>query len=553
MSNSNGGSNPLKIQIALQGGGAKMAGLVAAMAAVEEFERNGEIRVTRIAGTSAGAVVGTMYAAGVSMDKLRSALEKVDLSPLQGSVGRMKLLYRIWRGKAIWPEELLSAELENMLRELDIEQTRYSTLGALGEIQGKKVHLTATNISERVLEPSTDQSRTVSKVVDSCALPFVFRNFNTPHSTILDGGICENLPAELLYEYEEEDGPVVALSFETQKQVAPTSLRGYVWALIDTVINRSTDRTVNRIPGRIHSIRTEIGTLDFDKAFATDYRDGEHKQIKKRAKRFFKGLLASGLGDIDPGTTSGDPWQMSADFPRSSSSPDAIMMRRVGRVYDSLRRNSDIVFDEYTMTVIAHGLQPGDDDGPSAFDEVRSVMRMRSEARPVWGYGFYISNAGHETVLYRNHCDALDAEGNDVLAAAIPMFSPKGDDERRYVGFFFEKPLTEDNGPFEIYYVDTIDGFVTPLRETGKDVFWITVDESFVKLAKIILHVPSAFGPLSIRPSDRSHGQPESLTNADLRAHRDTCPAGYKTYGWRCEDLEPKSRFEISVERRGAN
>lgn len=228
-------------------------------------------------------------------------------------------------------------------------------------------------------------------------------------------------------------------------------------------------------------------------------------------------------------------------------------MRRVGRVYESLRRHSAIVFDEYTMTVVAHGLRADSSDDAGLFDEVRSVMRMRSEDNHVWSYGFYISNAGHETVLYRNHCDAVDEEGNDILAAAIPMFSPKGHDDRRYVGIFFEKPLHKENGPFEIYYVDTIQGFVTPLRETGKDNFWITVDDSHVNLAKIVIHVPPTFGSLDIRPSDQSDGEPQPMTKIELQSHRDTRPAGYESYGWVCENLKPGSRFEISAERRGAN
>src|SRR4051812_22015903 len=57
----------LPIQLALQGGGAKITYLLAALEALQEIERDGALRVTRIAGTSAGAIAGALYAARIDM------------------------------------------------------------------------------------------------------------------------------------------------------------------------------------------------------------------------------------------------------------------------------------------------------------------------------------------------------------------------------------------------------------------------------------------------------------------------------------------------------
>lgn len=62
----------LNIQVAFQGGGAKIFALVAAAEVLKNFEREGRIQVTQIAGTSAGALVGTLYAAGVEPTLMRS-------------------------------------------------------------------------------------------------------------------------------------------------------------------------------------------------------------------------------------------------------------------------------------------------------------------------------------------------------------------------------------------------------------------------------------------------------------------------------------------------
>lgn len=64
----------LRIQVAFQGGGAKIFALIAAAEVLKSFEREGRIEVTRIAGTSAGALVGTLYAAGVEPAVMRSEL-----------------------------------------------------------------------------------------------------------------------------------------------------------------------------------------------------------------------------------------------------------------------------------------------------------------------------------------------------------------------------------------------------------------------------------------------------------------------------------------------
>src|SRR5438477_223460 len=58
---------PVPIQLAIQGGGAKIAALMATLEAVDSLQTSGAVKVTRIAGTSAGAIVGAVYASGPGM------------------------------------------------------------------------------------------------------------------------------------------------------------------------------------------------------------------------------------------------------------------------------------------------------------------------------------------------------------------------------------------------------------------------------------------------------------------------------------------------------
>lgn len=63
----------MPIQLVLQGGGAKLIALLAAMEAVEELEANGRIVVTRLCGTSAGAIAACLFAARVPMKEARGS------------------------------------------------------------------------------------------------------------------------------------------------------------------------------------------------------------------------------------------------------------------------------------------------------------------------------------------------------------------------------------------------------------------------------------------------------------------------------------------------
>jgi predicted acylesterase/phospholipase RssA len=96
-------NGPLDVQIALQGGGAKLFSLLVAMREVERLEgrikepdpaEDGsaslpaqaleppKIRVTHIAGTSAGAIVAALYAARVPMDDVLCRLAEMTIDEL---------------------------------------------------------------------------------------------------------------------------------------------------------------------------------------------------------------------------------------------------------------------------------------------------------------------------------------------------------------------------------------------------------------------------------------------------------------------------------------
>src|ERR1700733_2553135 len=110
---------PVKIQLAIQGGGAKIAALMATLEAVDALQTHGVLKVTRIAGTSAGAIVGAVYAAGPGKITLaRNRLigippEKIKkMFPPAMEIFRLYRLFR--KGAPLWQ----SKDIKKLLGEL---------------------------------------------------------------------------------------------------------------------------------------------------------------------------------------------------------------------------------------------------------------------------------------------------------------------------------------------------------------------------------------------------------------------------------------------------
>src|SRR5437879_3733318 len=106
------------IQLAIQGGGAKIYALMAAMEAVQDLQEKGIIKVTKIAGTSAGAIVGCLFAAGIRMETLRARLRGMstkEIKRLFPDVGVPGAMLKFTRGQPLWETSRLEAFLTSLL------------------------------------------------------------------------------------------------------------------------------------------------------------------------------------------------------------------------------------------------------------------------------------------------------------------------------------------------------------------------------------------------------------------------------------------------------
>lgn len=278
----------VSIQLALQGGGAKIFSLIAALSAVEKLEREGVIKVTRIAGTSAGAIAGALYAARVPMEQVSNWLSASDRAELLHNLkrGHKYLKYlKIFFGRPLIDPALLEQVLKDLfaLGDIDVSGVRLRNFEPTkGRIPFISLYTDLRNNTVGQHEPHT---MLLSALMESAGLPFVLRTFKSTDRHRVDGGICENLPATMFQASSNE--PVVALAF-SQGVNDTNGLRHYGQSLLFTAIDHSVSRAKAHLGDEyVCELTTKITTLDFDKILGQ--RDQvEFDQTYNATENFFR-------------------------------------------------------------------------------------------------------------------------------------------------------------------------------------------------------------------------------------------------------------------------
>lgn len=160
------------IGLVLSGGGARGAAHIGVIQALEEFG----IHATRISGTSAGSIVGALYAAGLSPQEMLKVVSQVTIfnavrpSLAPGGLLRMDGLRELL--KPYLPDDFskLKKPLTIAAVELKLGQVTYFDSGEL-----------------------------IPAIMASCTIPGVFSPTVHHGALYVDGGILDNLPAEPLH------------------------------------------------------------------------------------------------------------------------------------------------------------------------------------------------------------------------------------------------------------------------------------------------------------------------------------------------------------------
>jgi predicted acylesterase/phospholipase RssA len=535
----------LEIQIAFQGGGAKLCDLLAAAEAIQELENEGEIRVTRVAGTSAGSIAACLLGHKDSIRLSIGKLQSKGASILQGmgsaDLGLLALI-RIARGYPIVREKPFRKLLQILFKGYD----RIKDLGL-------PVFILASDILSSGKHVFAPDAMLVSSIADSCGLPFVFRSSGyMAASRYVDGGICENLPSDELLPEVAQFGPVVAVSFlATAEAEHPDNTVDFMKLLVNTSINNSILRA-QRILGdsAVHRIETDIDTFDFQRALAS--LEGDHyTRVKLECRNWFRGFVL---------TSQGGRQQLMVGGP--GPRPQAIVtdiMDKIARLYESQAQNVKMKIVRSAFIVTAFSLIKKGEAQYGSPD----VLRLEYEVEPLEASlsSFALTIGSDQQVAGPASWTVTGPDLNACPFVAIPMdskaaypsgalapFSFKHENE---IALFFTPPLLPEVGSYRIIQQEIRLGAMNPLKEVGKD-FLTLLNQKPVPYssAMLILYVPECFPLVNAvqYTEDKTlnvvEGRPMSA--AELNAFGPP-PPGFRAIGWvAVEAVKPEHSLATS-------
>jgi predicted acylesterase/phospholipase RssA len=260
LSSKNTVPNPIKIQVVFQGGGAKLCLLMAVCNVLDSYEKDGRIEVTRVAGSSAGAIAAVMFASEKAAETYKSEIR---------SIGRRLLSdmsIPVWWGKLraiTGAAYFTNLNLENFFEELFCRDKGPKRLKDL-RIETEVYFTDLYSLNARIAPQDEAIPKALAK---SCRFPFAFVGYKSG-DTEVDGGLALNLPVDSLKNAESTKGSVIGIGFKGKfGSTSKSGLVSYTQQLFSAAIESGVDRSEAILgPQNVYRTDTDIGTFDFEDA-----------------------------------------------------------------------------------------------------------------------------------------------------------------------------------------------------------------------------------------------------------------------------------------------
>jgi predicted acylesterase/phospholipase RssA len=270
---------PLPVQIAFQGGGARLFGHLAVCEVLEQFRANGHIEIKRLAGSSAGALAAAALSCGEPVSTIRERY--------RSEAAKLAAELRT-QGACRWPKRalrLIRVALGSSFFRIDLAQVfgriyqpKKPTF-SVRELE-PRTHIYFADIRENRMRKAADDESVRQALADSCNFPFAFSGWQRRADRI-DGGLTQNLPIDDLYEHQAE-GEVIAISFaDEHAKPGRIPIVSHVQQMFATAVGASVDRS-KRILGEanVFLIETDITTFEFERAMREGF-DSPYHAIKE--------------------------------------------------------------------------------------------------------------------------------------------------------------------------------------------------------------------------------------------------------------------------------
>ncbi len=253
-----------KIGLALGGGGARGAAHIGVLRVLEELH----VPVDYVAGTSMGAVVGGLYASGMSPDEIEQALTSIDWNDtLSDRTSYKELIYR---------------------RKQD--ESRHLTSFEAGLRKGRLISQLPTPFKAVAADIETgeavvlDHGDLAEAIRASMSIPGVFSPMEIDGRLLVDGGIADNVPVDVV----RAMGADIVIAVDVGGPMLKREQMGSMFAVTSQVLTivdpRIVRARVSTRPGQPFDgerLRADVARLyaldDFQSVtFAVREKDGEN-------------------------------------------------------------------------------------------------------------------------------------------------------------------------------------------------------------------------------------------------------------------------------------
>ena len=266
-----------RIGLVLSGGGARGLAHVGVLKALERAH----VRIDAIAGTSMGAIVGGLYASGMSADQLESELRRIDWDALFATrVARPFLSQRrkeedfeistglefgVHDGQLSAPQGALSSRgLELLLRRLTLPVRQVDDFDRL-PIPFRAV-ATDMETGRPVILSHGDLAVALRS---SMSVPGVFAPTEVDGHLLGDGGLVDNLPVDIARAMGVDEVIVVNLGTPLSGRAALSSVVGLSEQMIAILIEQNVARSIETLKEHDLLLSPDLGKLtssDFGRA-----------------------------------------------------------------------------------------------------------------------------------------------------------------------------------------------------------------------------------------------------------------------------------------------
>jgi predicted acylesterase/phospholipase RssA len=526
---------PLNVQLAIQGGGAKLVTLIAAMEAVQDLQADGLIKVTRVAGASAGALVGCLFAAGIRMSTLRTRLRNLTKKQLARlfPTSKKMLFLRLSRRMPGWNDGPLKRELTKWFKEVNVV-TFGDLKGKIG-IEAIVIAANLTTASKKIYRD--DDELVVASILSSCGLPYFLRVWHEGE-VIVDGGICENFPAEELLD-DSSKGEVLGITFHPTES-NPNSLVNFTTALLETAMNHSMNRAKRQLGvERVFTINTNINTFGFDKAL--DGLESEYDLVKHRARDFFVNYVDSVRNQQVRQVVVPETWE----------SAGATIMENLHKVYTSQHEPSKLRYKLGRFIVHANCLVTDEASYlyKSAPDHIEYFFTFETTDDNIYCHAIGLSEANHDVSLWgRTEFEAVNnGTGTPIELVSLPMNKTPAQKEKSLLLYFLPH-LPSNSGPYTLKCTELVLDLMKPLLEKNEDFLSINPLRAAgnIERLEIILCLPKEFGEvhMTCNITDQK-SRPMNAGELSLV----TILNGFKAIGWVVEHMPPDKQIIVTFSK----